>query len=142
MRYRLHFLDSRGNVSATLELRCRDDTDAIALLRDISPIYVMELWQAQRLVFCRDVPPELVQEHVAFDPETTASYSALEDLDHRIQDCERNLILVRADFQRLTQAKLATDLAENLMLLLTDTLETMMEYRQLLRASIRNRTSP
>ena len=111
----------------------------MALLLGIAPICIMELWQNERLLVHRDVEPEFLRERAEFDPETDTPYSTLEDLDRRIQDCEQSLILARADVQRLKQANLASDLAEDLMYLLSETLDTMIEYRHLLIASLRDR---
>jgi hypothetical protein len=50
MHYRLLFLGSDGDVTNVLELGCKDDGRALALVDDIPGLSKMELWQGDRLV--------------------------------------------------------------------------------------------
>ena len=48
--YRLYFLDEQGHVRRGLDLECRDDAHAIAVVSEHLSDEAMELWQGARKV--------------------------------------------------------------------------------------------
>lgn len=56
--YRLYFLDPDGKISRALELRCRDDDDAIQRAETHIDGRAMELWSLKRRVKEFEARPE------------------------------------------------------------------------------------
>jgi hypothetical protein len=127
MDYRLHVLDSLGNIAATVSFDCDSDERAIGLLRDISPICVMELWRDGRRLVQRAAKAAPATRHGAGVP-----HDELAELERRIHEQERNLVLLRADHERLASAGRSTQIVEGLLATVEDTLRTMKDYRLLL----------
>jgi hypothetical protein len=50
MLYRLNLLDAENTVTSTTEINCTSDERAIALVFDILPECVVEVWRDDRLV--------------------------------------------------------------------------------------------
>jgi len=48
--YRLYFLDEQGHVRRALDMECRDDAQAIAVVTEHLSDQAMELWQGSRKV--------------------------------------------------------------------------------------------
>lgn len=117
-----------NNVAATMSFECRDDARAIASLDEISPICAMELWRGDERVVRRDAK-------LRTGPPRTADADAkcadgLSELERRIHENERNLVLIRADHERR-----ATPMTARLLATIEETLRDMKEYRLLLIAA-------
>jgi hypothetical protein len=53
--YKLYFLDEDGRIRRALDLECRDDEQALSVVREHVSDQAMELWCGRRLV--RGFPP-------------------------------------------------------------------------------------
>jgi hypothetical protein len=129
MHYRLHIFDSLDKIAATVPFDCGGDASAVALLRDISPICTMELWRDGRRVVRREGKPGLTARPAG------DSGDRLVELERRIHEHERNLVLLRADHERLSSAGRPTEIAQRLLITVEETLRDMKEYRLLLFAA-------
>ena len=133
MYYRLHILDSLDKVAATLSFECGDDSHAIASIGELSPICTMELWRDDRRVVRREAKP-FARVRKGDDPDA-ADADELAELERRIHENERNLILIRADHERHP-----TPMTARLLTTVEDTLRDMKEYRLLLIAAALDRS--
>lgn len=132
MHYRLHILDSLDKVAATLSFECGDDSHAIASIGELSPICTMELWRDDRRVVRREATVCASARGCDLD---AADADELAELERRIHEGERNLILIRADHERHPSPMTA-----RLLTSVEDTLRDMKEYRLLLIASALDRS--
>jgi hypothetical protein len=56
--YRLYFLDAQRHVRRRLDMECRDDAHAVAVIRECISDGPLELWEGARLVQVFDPAPD------------------------------------------------------------------------------------
>lgn len=136
MHYRVHILDSQQNIAATVEFECDGDAAALARVGSICASCTLELWQEGKLMSRREAKFQHRAKREALASSFDSPGNTLADLDRRISEGERNLLLLRGDHERLLADGLPTDLVELLLENVQQSLKSMKDYRLLLLTAV------